>query len=145
MNKNGFTLIELLAVIMILAIIIGLGTVSYNNYLRKVRQKSFDISVNSMEDAVASAYSDCEANHSKNSFCNSHSIPTTTDTVRLSELINAGYIEKIKNPYSKDENCDFNNSRVIVTRGSSTDYSYNISLSYKTCLICGTKRSDGCD
>lgn len=143
MNRKGFTLIELIAVIALLAMVLILATFSLSSYLMRGREKSFDIIVNSFEDGVLEAYTSCVANPTGSNFCTNHDIPTygQSDTIRLSEIVNEGFIEKIKNPWNTSEKCDVDNSYVTVTR----DDANNISFTYKTCLICGTHRSEGCN
>lgn len=153
MGKRGFTLVEMLAAIILLAILMGFATVSYSKALKRGREKSFDIAVNSFSDAVISAYTDCSANLSDNSFCTNHSLPNvgSTDTIYLSELVRYQYIEQVKNPYNTNQNCD-DNSYVKVTRKNVNVKNNNNSLDTEdididlvTCLICGDKRSGGCN
>ena len=49
MNKKGFTLIELLAVIVILAIIGGIGVVSINGIVNKSKENSLKLQYESIE------------------------------------------------------------------------------------------------
>lgn len=154
MKKQGFTLIEMLAVIMILGIIISLASYSYIKYISNSGKKSFDIAVQSMKDATESAYADCNANLSSNSFCINHRIPdlNLTDTIYLSELIENQYIDKIRNPYDTKTFCSETSSYVKVTT-KNHDIKYNgqvvgnenNDITYKVCLICDNYRSEDCD
>ena len=48
LNRKGFTLVELLAVIVILAIVVGIALVTILPTLENSRQKSFDVAVDSI-------------------------------------------------------------------------------------------------
>ena len=48
LNRKGFTLVELLAVIVILAIVVGIALVTVLPTLEKSRQKSFDVAVDAI-------------------------------------------------------------------------------------------------
>lgn len=141
MNKKGFTLIELLGVMIILAIVLTLASISYVRYIDKSRNKAFNLAVNTFEDGLLSAYSECNSGFSASSFCTNHNMPevNTQDTVCLSELVNYSYLDNIKNPFSGDSYCS-SKSYIVVTR----DSNINLSLTYQTCLMCGNKSSSGC-
>jgi len=143
MNKKGFTLIELIAVIVLLSLLLMLATFSLSGYLISGKEKSFDILINSFEDGVLEAYTSCIANPTSSNFCLNHDVPSYegSDTIRLYELVNEEFVEKMKNPWKTSELCDSSNSYVTVTRNDAN----NISFDYKTCLICGTHSSEGCN
>lgn len=141
LNRKGFTLIELISVIVILSLVLLLATFALTAYLHQGRDKSFDVAVNSFEDAVLEAYTDCNRDRNSSSFCLTNEIPDYNQekTVYLKDLISSYYIDPIKNPYNTKEKCD-GESYVVVTNTDKT----GISLEYQTCLICGEHRSDGC-
>jgi len=144
MNKKGLTIIELLAVIVVLGILMTMAATSYTGYLKRSRDESFKLAENSFRDTVEEAYIDCNANLNRNNFCVNHKLPTgsNVDKVYLNELINSNYIDRIKNPYQTDEYCDVDNSFVEVKLISSNN---GVSeYSYKVCLKCGNKYSEGC-
>ena len=150
-NNKGFTLVELLGVIVILSILLVIATFSYSKYLKASKDKAFELAVNSFEDATNGALDDC-ASGRNNSFCERYSIPDVgeTITIQLSEIVNNYYIEPIKSPYNKSDECS---GTIEVTRkaveikhnGKSfgVDDS-NIDLCFKTCLKCSNKESAGC-
>lgn len=150
MKKNAFTLIELLASIVLLAILIAIGISSYGRYLTVTRNKSFTIAEKSFKSAAEEAYVDCATNVSTRDFCQNHESLTgrygKSDTVYLKELVENSYIEKISNPYQDPKFCDIDRSYVIVKNNSTLGSSdNNDKIEYKICLICGNKKSEGCN
>ena len=143
MNRKGFTLIELIAVIVLLSIVLILATFALNGYLIQGRDKSFKILVNSLEDGTLEAYTSCLSNPTISDFCLNHELPTNgqSDTIYLYELVDEGYVEKVKSPWKSSDICDDHSSYVRVTRNDEN----SISFTYKTCLICGTHQSEGCN
>jgi len=148
MNRKAFTLIEFLAVIMLLGILSGIAVVSYNRQLISGREKAFLLAENSFQDAISEAYVDCNTNFSDKVFCINHSEPISigeADIVRLEELINDGYINPIKNPYDTNQECDKSKSYVKVVGNVDMNETENNDLSYNVCLVCGSKKSAGCN
>ena len=154
MNKKGFTLIELLAVIMILGILVGIAVMSVTGNIKRSKDKAFNIQKDNFEDAVLQAYTQCMITPDSlaiKNFCDNHALPEigeSSEQIKLSELVNNSFIDKLK--YSGEE-CDENNSYVVVTRkpvyikDTNIVDNYSIDFEYKTCLICSEKRSDGCN
>lgn len=143
MNKKGFTLIELIGVIVLLALITSIATITLNNYLIRGRAKTFQILQNSLEDAVLEAYTSCLANPDSSDFCRVHKIPEISgagERVTLKELLDDGFIEDVKNPWKTSEQCS-EDSYIIAMRNSDD----SISFDYETCLICGTHQTDACN
>ena len=142
MNKKAFTLIELLSVIVILSILISIAFFSYSRYLKSSRRKVLEVNVKSIESAARNAISDCNKG-ATNSFCSEFVLPEPGESVEIkySKLIESDYVEKFKNPYSRDIYCDIDSSYVYITRKSTTNVDGNvdksdISFDYETCLIC---------
>ena len=142
MNKKGFSLIELISVIVILGFILTLAVFSLQKFLIQGRDKSFKVITNTFEDGVLEAYTSCIANPTSSNFCIKHEVPefNEPETITLGELEDEEFVEIIKSPWDTKEKCD-RKSYVTVTR----DNKDNISFSYKTCLICGEHRSEGCN
>lgn len=139
MNRKAFTLIELISVIILLGILTTIAVVSYTNYLKKSREKSFTIVENSFKDAVLEAYVDCETGFSNNDFCKNHDEPDAigeVDKIKLSELVENEYIDAIKNPYNSEQTCDLEKSYIEVTGQVDMNDSDSNSASYKICLKC---------
>ncbi len=57
LNRKGFTLVELLAVIVILAIVVGIALTTVLPTLKKSRQNAFDLTANTAADYFEKQYS----------------------------------------------------------------------------------------
>ena len=56
LNRKGFTLVELLAVIVILAIVVGITLVTVLPSLKKARQESFELTANTVAEYLEKQY-----------------------------------------------------------------------------------------
>ena len=56
LNRKGFTLVELLAVIVILAIVVGITLVTVLPTLKQSRQKAFELTADTAADYVEKQY-----------------------------------------------------------------------------------------
>ena len=56
LNRKGFTLVELLAVIVILAIVVGIALTTVLPTLKKSRQEAFDLTANTAADYLEKQY-----------------------------------------------------------------------------------------
>ena len=56
LNRKGFTLVELLAVIVILAIVVGITIVTVIPTLKKSRQQAFELTANTVADYLEKQY-----------------------------------------------------------------------------------------
>ena len=56
LNRKGFTLVELLAVIVILAIVVGITLVTVLPTLKKSRQQAFELSANTIAEYLEKQY-----------------------------------------------------------------------------------------
>ncbi len=164
MNKKGFTLIELLGVVAILAILLGIAVVAVNKTIKRSRDKTFNVLVSSLEDGTLQAYTECVINGGR-SFCENHRLSSITSSnttkIKLRELVDGGYVDNFQNPYQSGTSCDLDASYVEISLGtikttedSTIDtntklYDYLLGVNeyykYKSCLVCGDKRSEGCN
>ncbi len=122
MNKKGFTLVELLVTFAIIAIVGGIGIISYQSF--------FDVGTNnyykSIESDVLLAGSDYFMD-------NRGELPVASNysEINLNELIDKKYIEEVK---SKNGN---------ICAGKIVAYKENGSYKYEVCLDCGDYKSAG--
>ena len=109
MNKRGFTLLELLATIVVGAILPLLNRGNNEYY-------------NSQEDMIILAARDFFTDFRSR-------LPKEigeTSTVTLKELIDGKYIDPIKD--RNDNDCDYENSTVVVQKITAKDYQYYVTL-----------------
>lgn len=60
LNREGFTLIELLAVLILLAIIMGLGSYSIIGIINNTREKDYELLIENINSAVEEYYIECK-------------------------------------------------------------------------------------
>lgn len=123
MNK-GFTLVELLAVIVILALISGVGIISFSSITQKSENDYYVSLVSNLQLIASDYYSN---NRSQRPGINNGDY--VCSRVSLEELVNNKYIENVNN--SKGESCDLDNSYVYIKRNDDKQYEY------KVLLVCG--------
>ena len=102
MNRNGYTLVELLAVIVIIALIGGIGVVAYNSYQRATAERVFETYMDSMHESMAMYLVD-----------NTTLIPKSSGEKRR-VLLRDLPLDNIKNPYNIDDKCLNSESYVEV-------------------------------
>ena len=123
MKKNGFTLIELLAVIVIIAIIGGVGVVSYQNFFGTSEEKYYSV----LESDILLAGNDYYLDHR-----DQLPVENYFSAVSLNELIESKYLEPVKD-----------SSGNICTKGTVYAYKENSKYNYEVCLECGGYKSNG--
>lgn len=132
LNRKGFTLIELLAVIVILAVVMGVATTSVLNAMNNSRKSSLDNSAKTAADAFRTAY----AEYSMNSTVGI--LGVTTETT-IKNLLN-GTVTSISSFKSA--------LNITVGTGNSDNYLTNSAVkfdkatsTFKVCLIANPKGS----
>jgi len=146
MNKKGFTLIELLAVLVLLAIVMGITIVSVNNIFDNTKKKSEEAFVATIKDAMEMYLTSNDAkNLSFSSTCSnklkkSHGERVVKyTTINFNNVISSEYKPITKkdlvNPANKDVSCDApSNISVTVYRDEDYVYYYKINKSEFGCL-----------
>ena len=146
-NNKAFTLVELLAVLIILALVMGIAVTAYYGYYENAKEKVFENYENSMK-AAATEY-----------IMETGDMPTTGRPLRLTlkylvgekdngKQLKKGYIDYFNNP-DKGANKCLDGSYVevsVATRQANTDgkIDNNKKFEYKVCLICSNYRTSGC-
>ena len=83
LNRKGFTLIELLAVIVVLAVVMGVATTSVLTSMNNSRRSSLQNSAVSAADAFRTAYAEASLNNSTTVY--GLTIPSATGKVALNQ------------------------------------------------------------
>ena len=115
MNNRGFTLVELLATIIILAIVIGIGSLSVTAIINNSKQKNFDILVGNIKEGAEVYYQECKYAINSGISCEETTTGGTVYyTISLGDLVKYGYIKgnstgadnkyTITNPNKNDDN-----------------------------------------
>ncbi len=86
-NNRGFTLIELLAIIVIIGIITSIVVVNVGKYIEDSRAQSYNILVNTIEDATELYVT------SNSGLFPNLSVPSSTFNITLQDLVNEKYLE----------------------------------------------------
>mgnify|MGYP005764655863 CR=1 FL=1 len=118
MNKRGFTLLELLATIIILGLLTTIVIAGILPLLNRGNNEYY----NSQEDMIILAARDYFTDYRSR-------LPKEigeTSSVTLKELIDGKYIDPIKD--RNDNDCDYENSTVVVQKITAKDYQYYVTL-----------------
>ena len=127
MKNKGFTLVELLGVIVVLAIVGGIVTLSITNYIGNSKEKVYRNYVATLKTTVEDYLIDDFAK-------NGNLLPNVggSRTFTLNDLINAKVIEELKDP--NGGTCNQTTTIVTVKRDVDTDINFN--LTYDVYLDC---------
>ena len=118
MNKRAFTLLELLATIIILGLLTTIVIAGILPLLNRGNNEYY----NSQEDMIILAARDYFTDYRSR-------LPKEigeTSSVTLKELIDGKYIDPIKD--RNDNDCDYENSTVVVQKITEKDYQYYVTL-----------------
>ena len=139
MNRKGFTLVELLATLVILAIVAGLSVYSIGNIFSDTKEKSEDVFVGTIKDAMEIYLTSSNAkrlnystqctntlNKSYNSNVKVYKVVTNFNAVITSEFKPITQKDLV-NPANKDVLCN-NASDIDVTIYRDEDYVYYYSV-----------------
>ena len=128
-NKKGFSTIELLVAFLIMALLLGIGVVSYRFIIDRVASSYYD----TLEEELLLAGSDYFTNHREDKPLSGYS------AVYIDELVGDKYIETLKD----------RNGNVCSASNDSKVYIYKTEegYGYEACLVCNDYKSEGtyCD
>ena len=147
MNRKGFTLVELLAVLVILAIVVGLSVYSVGNIFSNTKEKSEDVFVETIRDAMDMYLTSSDAkglsygtqctNTLKKSYnpnVKVYKVNTNFSDVITSEFKPITQNDLI-NPANKDVSCNSASSiGITVYRDEDYVYYYSVDKSSFGCL-----------
>ncbi len=123
MNNKGFTVMELLASFAIIALILGIGVVSYVFIQKKIEETYY----HGLEEGLLLSGSDYFNTNRQERPINSY------NEVSLNTLVDSGYSEELVD--TKGKRCS-SDSKVYI-------YQENKEYQYETCLVCGNYESSG--
>lgn len=129
MNKKAFTLVELLAVVVIIALIGGIGTIAYTNLIKKASDDAFLRYQDTMHAEAIKYLTDSY-----------HEVTFDNNVAKI--YLDDLEIDPINNPKNKDDKCLNNDSYIEATRSRST--SGVLSVTYKVCLNCPNSGFNKC-
>ncbi len=127
MNEKGLSLFRLIGIIVVIGAVLTIVFPGVSNFLGNGKLATFISYEDDMEDAAIQAVRNCVASGSFD--CVNPSKGEHKD-IKLSYLINKGYIKDINAP--NGESCDYDKSHVHVIGNG------NLNFDYKVCLVCGS-------
>lgn len=153
MNNKGFTLVEMLAVVVVLAIVMGIATNSVISYIDTSKKKSEKIFVDKIDNAIEGyidlykgnivssteplliknvTFQKCRVNSSN---CKDSSV-NEVGTFEFRKVLEEGFLDSssLINPKNKKK-CNFDNNKVRVFRDSEFVYYYYFDTSSLGCDI----------
>lgn len=150
MNRKGFTLVELLATIVLLSIVAGIVVVSMNVNLSKTKEKTEEVYVDSLRDAMDMYLSSSFSELKTSEEC-SNEISKKYGSVKVYKVVNKdGNLLTFKdvmdskykpltksefvNPANEDTECN-DLAEINVYRDEDYVYYYNVSKSDLDCLL----------
>lgn len=144
MSQKGFTLIEMLAVVILLGILLGIAVPSYQKYISNSRQRSYKTAEQSLVNAATDAMLEC-VNHMSSEECVNKTMPQQegdSTRITLRELIDLGYMNRIKDPKKTSQFCDSEKSYAYVKKNKLEDGG---GYTYYACLVCSDYQSKDCE
>ena len=126
LNKRGFTLVELLAIIVITAVILGIGTYGVIHLVNNSKTGATRISMNSIKES-ASIYSDEDSSRWIEPYNDSYSYFCTT----IGELINKGIIKKdatLPNGIDRDKYVSIKKNKVTLVKSEAVILAFENNL-----------------
>lgn len=131
-DKNAFTLVEIIAAVIVMGIIAIIAVPSVIRYINDSTETTFLSYENSMRDAARNHVIKCISENDPDCL-----LPEQGEKklVYLSDLVNSGYIDDMKDPNS-DNFCESEISYVEITNSGEADFKYT------ACLYCGKYKTE---
>ena len=84
LNRKGFTLVELIAVVVILSLIVGIGSVTITGIIKKNKENDYKLLIEEIKSATESYYHECR-----------YVTYNCTDngTIKLGDLVTNGFLK----------------------------------------------------
>lgn len=103
-NNKGFTLIELLATLLLLAIVIGIGTLTVTNIVRNSKEKDYENLLTNIKDGAEVYYQECKYSNNSKITCAFDLIENVKIyKISLGDLVRYGYIKGNSKNNSEDK------------------------------------------
>lgn len=154
MNNKGFTLVELLATLVILALVVGITISTLNINFRKAKEKTEEVFVDTLRDAVDVYLSSNFGGLTESTTCSMRlskkwnqvdpyqpesgvKVDKITTIVKFSDVINSSYTplteSEFVNPANEDVDCN-TNAEITVYKDEDSVYYYYIKKEDLSCL-----------
>ena len=139
MNNRGFTLVELLATLILLALVIGLGSVAITSLINNAKNKNYALLITNIKDGAEVYYQECKYANNSRITCTGNA--NNGYTITLGELVTYGYVKGNSTDESKkytivnpldDENIKNCQIKVTYTSGKTSVSAINPSGSCPT-------------
>lgn len=144
MNRRGFTLVELLAILVILALLVGISVVGINSGFGNAKKKSEDIYLKTLKDAIG-VYLDSDGkglNFEDTAVCTTEKtfgnseIFESVEVINFNDIINSTYhpitVNDMINP-ANEKKCN-SNTVIRIFRDQEYVYYYSFQGSDLNCL-----------
>ena len=141
MNNKGFTMVELLAVVALICVLSGTALLAVTRYVSSAQKKTYKNYESNLKGGAVN-------------YLTTHTelASLSTQKIYATDLIQEGYLEDIEDPVKKGMKCNTSDktkdSYIIVEakrkNEDDNNFDYNLTFTYKVCLICDSYKSSGC-
>lgn len=95
MNNKGFTLVELIAIVVLLALVMGIGAISVTKIINNAKEKDYQLLVENIKSAVELYYQECKYSNDMIIDCPeaNNFMGNDSYTIALNDLVKYGYLK----------------------------------------------------